>query len=551
MKLPLILICCLSQILAFSQAHQWSWTFDISRSEECSALAVDASGNTIMAGHFSSVPLYEAGTQFEDLTNRNYFLVKVNPEGETVWAMQPLTKTEPNVWVGATYELITDKEDNIYIAGTFLDTISYGDCMMTSNAGNTTTQGYIAKLNPDGECEWMKSAVSNQANWMVDLAVDSEQNVYVNGTLNGSLDFGDLSISENSTGFTSYLLKMDKEGNSLWAKHALSGDSNGTSTMDIKEDRLFMSLLYSGSCQFGGGIFTTELGSTGAVMELDLEGNYLWHHSISLKNENGAGYLDIGDLEATKEGNIVFTGVYRDDALVTENIELPVINDWANYVAYADESEGIQWMLPMGYIDNGAYIDPDLDIDPVGNIYFTSTYQDSLILDFHAFGAVGSFDIISARIGPGGKVDWAESFGSESYDDGLGVVCDHQGNVFIAGDARDVMAIGPHIIAPQGGVDAFISKIFFEESLSNVVDGLWSVDLSIHPNPCVDVLHIENPDNQLLQVDLLSMDGKLLMAQTIRQDHRMKVDHLSSGSYMLHIKDLSRQMSISKKIIKM
>ncbi len=550
MKNLLVAIFCLSSVLSQAQAYQWTWTFDISRAEECYKLAVDHSGNTIMAGHFSSVPLVAAGTSFEDLTNRNYFLVKVNPEGETIWAMQPITKTEPNVWVGAIYEMETDIEDNIYIAGTFIDSISYGSCLLSSPSGNTTTQGYVAKLNPDGECLWMKSAISNSANWMVDIAVDSDQQVYVNGTLNGSIDVGDLTISENSSGFSSYLLKLDENGKSLWAKTAVSSASNGTSAIDIEGDRLFMSLLYSETTNFGGGQFTTDLGSSGAVMELDLAGNYLWHQSISLKNEDGAGFMDISDLEATKDGNVAFTGYYKDDALLAEEIELPVLNDWTNYVAYASESGGIEWMSQMGYIDNGSYIDPAIDIDPVGNIYFTSTYQDSLVLDFFEFGAIESYDIIAARFGEGGKIDWAESFGSESFDDGLGIVCDHLGNVFIAGDARDPMAIGPNIIDPQGGVDAFISKLFFEESVSNVDELEWTAELSIHPNPCADYLNIDNLDNHALQIEIFSLDGKQVLGAQMLQSEVFKIDHLAKGSYSIKIKDLGTRAVLSQQLIK-
>ena len=123
-----------------------------------------------------------------------------------------------------------DRYGNVYVAGSVSGTavdFDPGPGVMALTAGARVT--YIEKMNPQGQVLWAKAinSVDTGANTVkynecMDMKVDEQGNIYVVGTYGGGADFdpgpGVYTLAnDTSSGRTGYILKLDANGNFVWA----------------------------------------------------------------------------------------------------------------------------------------------------------------------------------------------------------------------------------------------------------------------------------------------------------------------------------------------
>ena len=74
-----------------------------------------------------------------------------------------------------------------------------------------------------------------------------------------------------------------------------------------------------------------------------------------------------------------------------------------------------------------------------------------------------------------------------------------------------------------------------------------------YPNPFSSTLNIliDNPDQLLLEIELLNLLGQKLYGRSVRQDFsdQLDVSHLPAGIYMVQMRTAEGQV-ISKKMVK-
>ncbi|MCK9422662.1 MAG: hypothetical protein M0Q38_08695 [Bacteroidales bacterium] len=110
-------------------------------------LCTDVEGNFYLTGYFKE----KAELGGTTLTNTNgksdVFLAKYNQAGNPVWAISG--GSEGNA-MG--YNITLDSKGNIYVCGTFENSISFGKIMTMAKPGTTV---FVAKFSPDGKMVWL------------------------------------------------------------------------------------------------------------------------------------------------------------------------------------------------------------------------------------------------------------------------------------------------------------------------------------------------------------------------------------------------------------
>jgi hypothetical protein len=117
--------------------------------DEALSVAIDASGNAYVAGHFSGTVDFDPGGGVDDhSSNASYdaFLSKFDSIGNFLWAA---------TWGGVdsdnAYSVAVDAPGNAYVAGCFCDTVDFDP---GSGADNHTSNAYqdvfLTKFLPDG-----------------------------------------------------------------------------------------------------------------------------------------------------------------------------------------------------------------------------------------------------------------------------------------------------------------------------------------------------------------------------------------------------------------
>ncbi|MFO0624337.1 MAG: SBBP repeat-containing protein [Polyangiales bacterium] len=120
------------------------------------------------------------------------------------------------LYSNVTARLATAPDGDVVLAGSFNYGIDLGGGMQAAHAG---TDGFVARLGPDGAYRWSQNYGGNMTIAFVAperVAVDGEGNIVTTGTLNATVDFGP--VSSRVTGqFDAFLLSLRADGQHRWS----------------------------------------------------------------------------------------------------------------------------------------------------------------------------------------------------------------------------------------------------------------------------------------------------------------------------------------------
>ncbi|RXR23053.1 T9SS type A sorting domain-containing protein [Flavobacterium stagni] len=221
----------------------WAKTF--SQLFSFSELDTDSQGNVYLIGNFSGTIDLDPSDGIYNLVSagnqQQFFLLKLNSNGEFIWANQFGDPTK----VDTVWDVGVDNQDNIYIGGLFKGTMdmdpSAGQTILQSP--NTSDDAFLAKYNSNGELLWAQMFASQQISVEVvySIAFDTNNNVYCSGSFSGDIDFDNSSNTFNLSpvGFRSlFILKLSSNGQFIFAKTIGTIANNTENVLDIKVDNL-------------------------------------------------------------------------------------------------------------------------------------------------------------------------------------------------------------------------------------------------------------------------------------------------------------------------
>ncbi len=191
------------------------------------AVAVDRSGNVLVAGYFYS---FTAGFGSFTLTNKSspvasfsdLFLAKYDSAGNLLWVRQgggPTNLSQGNRNDAAT-ALVADAVDNIYLTGTYHIAVDFGSLQLT-NLGSTNF--FLAKYDGGGNILWARTTSGTNTSQGNGICLDAATNVYVTGFHLGSLNLGNGVLTNANSPFlnsSAFVAKYDRDGTLLWARKA-------------------------------------------------------------------------------------------------------------------------------------------------------------------------------------------------------------------------------------------------------------------------------------------------------------------------------------------
>lgn len=162
-------------------AHLWSKRFGDSDAQWAVAIACDASGNVIMAGHFESTVNFGGGT-LASAGQTDGYVVKFSSAGTHLWSKRFGDADEQ----GANC-VTADASGNVILGGNFAGTVECGSDVLTS-AGSFDI--YITKFTSTGTHLWSESFGDASTQGISGVAAGSAGAVFVTGALEGTVDFG-------------------------------------------------------------------------------------------------------------------------------------------------------------------------------------------------------------------------------------------------------------------------------------------------------------------------------------------------------------------------
>lgn len=188
----------------------------------------------------------------------------------------------------------TDKNGNIYIAGTFKSpTLTIGNQVLTNDGGNDV---FLIKFDPEMKVLFAKSFVSVGYSTITGLGIGTDGSIYLSGIYKNSMKFDDIKVynisgEDETSGIylgNSFVVKTDRNGKAIWAKSY--GGMSRISTMAIdKSNDVYvfgghLNELYFSDLQ----IYHSPLGSNNFLVKISSAGYEKWCSQLF-----GRGSVDV------------------------------------------------------------------------------------------------------------------------------------------------------------------------------------------------------------------------------------------------------------------
>ncbi|MNJ90972.1 Beta-propeller repeat protein [compost metagenome] len=369
------------------------------------SVSIDALGNAYVTGYFEGTVDFNPGAGIFNLVSAgatDIFMLKLDPSGNFVWA-----KRIGGAISELSFAIAADASGNTYITGTFNGTIDFDPGAGTSNlTAVSQSDVFITKLDANGNFVWAKNIGGTASDIGYAICTDASGNVYTTGEYAYTVDFdpgaGIHNLTSVANNFDVFILKLDANGNFVWAK------------------------------SMGGGI-----NDTGRSIAVDGSGNVY------------------------TTGNFQETGDF-DPGIGVSNLTAVGLTDI--FVSKLDANGNFVWVKSMGgTLDDSGY---SLALDNNGNVYTTGSYMSAVDFNpgagIYNLTSSGSADIFISKLDSGGNFIWTKSMGGTLEDFGYSISVNSTG-IYTTGSFYATVDFDPNAgtnnLTTVGSADIFLHKL--------------------------------------------------------------------------------------------
>lgn len=500
-------------ILKLDSKGNFVWAINIGGkgTEVVFSIALDGQGNPVIAGTFNDTVDFDHGTGVHkeypsDKGVQDVFVAKYNHLGNFEWVDRFGTKGVETI-----FQMKTDLADNIYCTGSFNGTVDFDPGPGVYNLTLVNYDIVILKLSSSGGLIWAKSMGSstyNEIGFAIDI--DTVGNVYSTGIFFGTVDFdpgpGVYNLSCSTGRPANFILKLDKEGDFVWAKTV------GISASDEK------------------------------------------YYSIAVDKKGRVNVYSIFNLYADYDPG---TGFYP----LTPSVKFGYFD---GYLLQLDKDGNFLWASSFGNELHNLF--SGMDVDDDDNIYLTGGFQKTIDFDAglsstYYLNSVGFYDIFVVKLNSSGKIIWAKSVGGKMGERGVDIYVDKSKNVYTTGNFGGAVDFDFY----EGTSDTLYSKgisdLFVHKMKQSPVsgppanipgDGVGTHEIGIFPNPNNGIFSVVIPGNNNGNAVFIynSMGSLIYTKSEVEALSKINLSGQASGVYFIKIKSAESEYSIGK-IIKL
>lgn len=337
--------------------------------------------------------------------------------------------------------IFVDGNGNVYIAGSFHDTVDFDPGPGTTNLTSSINADiFFAKYDSNGDFVWAKSIEGSGYKAVERLVVDGGGNIYLTGHFENTADFDPgigISNLTSAGNLDMFFSKYDSEGNLIWAKNVgASGEDSGQDIFVSETGYVYIAGYFYGTVDFDPGPDATNLTATHSAdiffAKYDSEGNLIWANCIGGAQTEFGIRIVVDDNE-----NIYLSGYFSADLDFDPGPGTNIIISaglFDVFFARYNADGNLVWAKSIG----GSGLDrlSSMVLDESGNIYLVGYYEGTSDFDpgpgTTNYASEG-YDVFFAKYDGWGNLIWANSIGGTSGDFGMSIAIDSNKNVYIAG----------------------------------------------------------------------------------------------------------------------
>ena len=185
-------------VTKFSAGGQvlWARTYAGTKSGGHPRMASDLSGNSYFNVSFFW-PVTFAGQEFTTRGAGDFVLVKINGNGDILWARQGGGPNDD--WIEG---LRVDSDNRVVVGGRYGSSIMLGSITLTSPG---IQNGFVAKYDADGSVLWAHKEDGGET---AALALDGQSNAYLGGHFYTTARFGAISLVNTTSQYQSFIAQL-------------------------------------------------------------------------------------------------------------------------------------------------------------------------------------------------------------------------------------------------------------------------------------------------------------------------------------------------------
>ena len=338
-------------------------------------------------------------------------------------------------------DIAVDADGNVYATGFFRNT---GDFDPGTGTLNLTSAGildiFISKLDRDGNLLWAVRVGGTDYDRGFGIAVDNDGNVYSTGYFAGTVDFdpgpGTFNLSSSGSGI--YILKLDTDGNFVWAKSiSASGSNYGRAIAIDNAQNVYVTGEFKFTVDFDPGPGVSNLTQTGSngdvfILKLDAAGDFEW-----AKSHGGSSDDVARSIKADAAGNVYTSGGFHSTVDFDPGagvFNLTSEGSREGFISKLDINGNFVWARQIG--STGTDIVQSLALDAAGNVYATGEFYQAVDFDPGA----GTFiltalqsDAFIIKLNTAGNFVWAKKIAGPSLDTNYTIDVGTDGSVYTGG----------------------------------------------------------------------------------------------------------------------
>lgn len=555
-----------------AQTLNWGVYLNTQNVLSASDVAVDNLGNTYTIGFYVNNNDFNPGSgvfTLAELNNDvgNVFCVKLNPNGNFVWAIPVGGRNnfDALLFAGGQPKIAIDNNNGaIYISCAYDAPVDFDPSpatfLLPTDSGNTDV--FVAKYTTAGAFVWAKNlgVVTYE-----EIDVDSSGNVYLAGNFPYTTDIDPgpnvFNLTTNPGGDDFYILKLNPNGEFVWAKQF--GDPTRydflTDIVIDDADNIVITGLFSGLVDFDPNAGVTNLQSNNNsndafVAKYTSNGELIWAKSFG---GTSSGIERGSAVTVDNQNNVYATGYFSsvtDFDPSANTFNLSTVGTRSLYILKLTSNGEFDFVKTVG--SPFTEFSTDIAVDNVGSLYLTGYYLTSMdcnpdagVFTITANGGNNEIFLISLSAS-NGQFGWAKSIGETANDEGKRIAIHEPTNRltlvghFQGGSSVDFDAPNGFYLpnAPNSGSGTYIINYSYN-SLSNI-DFINEDKIIIYPNPANDEITIQS-NQDIENYQLIDLTGKVILSQS--NSNSINVSSINPGMYLLKI--LSNNSITTKKVI--
>lgn len=317
-------------------------------------------------------------------TGKRLFTAVTDANGTFIW-IKSLAMTGN----ASLYLIGADSQGNIYISGTFTDTLRVDSVKVTSSGKNDI---FLARMNKAGAVEKLYSFGGILDDFPNSIAADTSGNIIMAGILGKQAETDSLqTIKLHGKKTITSLIKFDRDFNITWSDYISSDDYCHVASLKYDDlGNIYTTGSFSSRLYFADTFLISQGHTDIFIIKYSSEGKPEWSKSF------GSWYYDYAShLNVNKLGGAIITGSIGDTLKIDSLLLAPAIKNNSAFVTQFSSAGEAIWADCLS--GNGNNFSTGSVLDNKGNLYFTGSFRDMFEKGDRTYTSQGDQDIFVAK----------------------------------------------------------------------------------------------------------------------------------------------------------